>query len=118
STSPLYQSMEIKNDSVVIHFTNESGDLVTKDKYGYLSGFQIAGTDKKFHWAKAYINNNSVIVYSEVVQKPLAVRYAWSDNPGNIDLYNTEGLPASPFRTDDWPLITKGKLFSENPWEF
>lgn len=118
NTSPLYKSMEIKEDSAVIYFTNESGDLVTKDKYGYVRGFQIAGADKKFHWGKAYINNNSVIVYSEEVQKPLAVRYAWSDNPGVIDLYNTEGLPASPFRTDDWLLKTKGKLFSENPWDF
>jgi sialate O-acetylesterase len=118
NTSPLYKSMEIKENSVVIHFTNESGDLITKDKYGYVRGFQIAGADKNFHWAKAYINNNSVVVYSEDVQKPLAVRYAWSDNPGAIDLYNTQSLPASPFRTDDWRLKTKGKLFSENPWEF
>lgn len=118
NTSPLYKSMEIKEDSVVIHFTNESGDLITKDKYGYVRGFQIAGADKNSHWAKAYINNNSVVVYSEDVQKPLAVRYAWSDNPGAVDLYNTQGLPASPFRTDDWPMKTKGKLFSENPWEF
>ena len=118
NTSPLYKSMEVKDDSLVIHFTKESGDIVTRDKYGYVRGFQIAGADKKFHWAKAYINNNSVIVYSEDVQNPLAVRYAWSDNPGAIDLYNTQGLPASPFRTDDWPLTTKGKLFSEDPWVF
>jgi len=118
NTSPLYKSMEIKEDSIVLHFTSESGDLITKDKYGYIRGFQIAGADKNFHWAKAYINNNSVVVYSEDVQKPMAVRYAWSDNPGTINLYNTPGLPASPFRTDDWPLKTKGKLFSQNPWEF
>lgn len=118
NTSPLYKSMEVKEDSIVIHFTIESGDLVTKDKYGYVRGFQIAGADKKFHWAKAYINNNAVIVYSEEVKDPLAVRYAWSDNPGAIDLYNTQGLAASPFRTDDWPLTTKGKLFSEDPWVF
>ena len=66
---------------------------------------------KKFYWAKAYIENNTVIVYSPMVPKPDAVRYAWADNPGVLDLYNMEGLPALPFRTDNWDLSTKGKLF-------
>lgn len=118
SSGPIYKSMEILGDSVIIHFTNSDGDLVTKNKYGYLSGFEIAGADKKFYWAQAFIKNNSIVVYSNDVKKPLAVRYAWSDNPGQVDLYNSNGLPAIPFRTDDWPLKTNGKLFSENQWEY
>ena len=58
-----------------------------------------------------------VVVSSEKVKDPVAVRYAWSDNPGPIDLYNQFGLPAAPFRTDDWPLSTKGNVYSDNPWE-
>ena len=88
-----------------------------KNKYGYLRGFEIAGDDKKFHWARAQMRNNAVIVYCNEVRKPIAVRYAWSDNPGPVDLYNKTGLPAVPFRTDDWPLKNKDKVFSENPWE-
>jgi sialate O-acetylesterase len=65
-----------------------------------------------FHWAKAYIKNNMVIVYADDVKQPVAVRYAWANNPGALDLYNKEGLPVSPFRTDDWKEYTGGKKFS------
>jgi len=115
---PEYESMEIKNDSVIVHFKNGTNHLITKDKYGYVRGFAIAGNDQIFHWAKAFIRNNSLVVYSEKVNDPVAVRYAWSDNPGETDLYNNAGLPAVPFRTDNWPLKTSGKKFSENPWDF
>jgi sialate O-acetylesterase len=118
STGPVYDSMEVKGDSVIIHFAAGTGSLVTKDKYGYVSGFAVAGTDNRFHWAKAYIKNNSVVVYCPAVHHPAAVRYAWSDNPGTVDLYNKAGLPAVPFRTDRLPLKTAGKVFSENPWQF
>jgi len=57
-------------------------------------------------------------VYSQKVNDPVAIRYAWSDNSGETDLYNNAGLPAVPFRTDNWPLKTSGKKFSENPWDF
>ena len=92
--------------------------LVSKDKYGYVRGFAVAGADNKFHWAKAYIKNNTVIVYCKEVAHPVAVRYAWSDNPGETDLYNSRNLPAVPFRTDSLPLKTAGKIFSENPWDY
>lgn len=74
-------------------------------KDGDLVGFSIAGSDKKFVWAKARIDGDSVVVSSEQVAQPAAVRYAWADNP-QCNLYNKEGLPASPFRTDDWPGVT------------
>jgi sialate O-acetylesterase len=117
SSSPAYDSMQVKDDAVIIHYTKNSGDLITRNKYGYINGFAIAGSDHKFYWATAFIQDNAVIVSSPQVKVPVAVRYAWSDNPGELNLYNTNGLPAAPFRTDNWPLTTAGKQFSENPWE-
>ena len=76
---------------------------MAKDTSG-LRQFVIAGADKKFVWANARIKGNTVIVESQAVQNPAAVRYAWADNPLGCNLYNKEGLPASPFRTDDWVL--------------
>ena len=114
---PTFGSMEKKGDSIIIHYAKETGDLVTKNKYGYVSSFAIAGADNKFHWANAFIKNNTVIVTCKEVSNPVAVRYAWSDNPGTTDLYNTSGLPAVPFRTDSLPLKTQGKVYSRNPWE-
>ena len=73
-----------------------------KDKYGYAKGFAIAGEDKKFVWAKAYLDGDKVVVYSDEIKNPVAVRYAWGNNPDDANLYNKEGLPASSFRTDDW----------------
>jgi len=67
-----------------------------------LKYFAIAGADKKFVWAKAKIQGNKVIVRNDDIANPVAVRYAWADNPEGANLYNKEGLPASPFRTDEW----------------
>jgi sialate O-acetylesterase len=64
--------------------------------------FAIAREDEKFVWARAKIADDKVIVWNEKVKKPVAVRYAWADNPEGANLYNKEGLPASPFRTDNW----------------
>jgi sialate O-acetylesterase len=76
---------------------------------GTLKGFTIAGSDKKFYEAKAtIIGANKLVVSSEKVKDPVAVRYGWANNPV-VNLYNKEGLPASPFRTDDWPGITHEK---------
>ena len=72
-----------------------------------MRGFAIAGADRKFHWADARIDGDTVIVSSRDVTNPVAVRYAWADSP-KCNLFNKDGLPASPFRTDDWPGITAG----------
>jgi len=72
---------------------------------GVVKGFAIAGEDRRFVWADARIDGDAVIVASPKVLKPVAVRYGWADNP-IANLYNGAGLPASPFRTDDWPGIT------------
>jgi sialate O-acetylesterase len=74
-----------------------------------LTGFAVAGEDKKFVWAEAKIEGDTVVVSAPGVEKPVAVRYAWADNP-DCNLYNGAGLPASPFRTDDFPMITAGKV--------
>ncbi len=81
-----------------------------KAENGVLMGFQIAGPDRVWHWADARIEGNGeVVVSSPEVPQPVAVRYAWSINPV-CNLYNSEGLPAWPFRTDDWPGVTYGNL--------
>jgi len=107
-SGPIYQSMEITGKEIKIAFTHTGTGLVAKDKYGYLRGFAIAGEDKVFHWANARLEGDTVVVYHPSIQNPLTVRYAWSDNPDDANLYNKEGLPASPFRTDNWPGITEG----------
>jgi sialate O-acetylesterase len=71
-----------------------------------LTGFAIAASDKKFYWANAIITGNEVIVYSDKVTEPVAVRYAWADNP-ECNLINSENLPAIPFRTDNWKGLTQ-----------
>lgn len=105
---PLYKTMNIDGQQAKITFTETGSGLMVKDKYGYIKGFSIAGADKKFHWAKAELmDDNTVVVYSEEVKSPVAVRYGWANNPDDLNLYNKEGLPADPFRTDNWPGITK-----------
>ena len=98
---PLYSAMTIDSSRIELAFTHVGGGLLAKGGTD-IKGFAIAGTDRKFVWAHARIENNRVIVWSEQVQHPAAARYAWADNPAGANLYNREGLPASPFRTDDW----------------
>ncbi len=106
-SGPVYQSMKTEGDKIIVSFNNTGGGLWAKDKYGYLKGFSIAGANHQFVWAQATISGDKIIVQSSTVQNPLAVRYAWGNNPDDAGLYNKEGLPASPFRTDSWPGITQ-----------
>jgi sialate O-acetylesterase len=99
-SGPLYDSMKVEGDQIRIRFTNVGSGLDVKG--GALKGFAIAGADRKFHWADARVADDTVIVSSPSVPNPQAVRYAWAGSP-ECNLYNKEGLPASPFRTDDWP---------------
>ena len=108
SSGPTYHSLNIEGDRAVITFGNTGSGLVCHDKYGYLKGFAICGADKKFYWARADIEGNKVVVHAAEVKTPVAVRYAWADNPDDANLYNGDGLPAVPFRTDQWPGITAG----------
>ena len=97
-SGPIYESMKIEGGKVVVSFTNTGGGLAVRGDE--LRCFAIAGADKRFVWAKARIENDKVVVWSEQVPDPVAVRYAWADNPEGANLYNAEGLPASPYRTD------------------
>jgi hypothetical protein len=99
SSGPLPAGHEFKNDTIILKFTHTDGGLKSKD--AELKGFAIAGEDRKWVWATARIEGDQVIVSSPEVKAPIAVRYAWADNPP-APLINGAGLPASPFRTDDW----------------
>ena len=98
-SGPIFQSSVADGNKIVISFSHIGSGLITDDG-GELSEFSIAGADKKFVWANARIEGDKVIVWNEKVANPVYVRYAWADNPVNPNLYNKEGLPASPFRTD------------------
>ena len=98
-SGPLYKSMKVKGNKVDLSFSNTGSGLIAKDGKE-LRYFAIAGADKKFVWAKAEIIGNKVIVWSDDITNPVAVRYAWSDNPEGANLYNKEGLPASPFNAE------------------
>lgn len=103
-SGPLYTGAKIEDGSIRISFDHLGGGLVAQD--GPLKRFAIAGEDRKWVWADAVIDGDTVVVSSPQVAKPLAVRYAWANNPDGCNLYNKAGLPASPFRTDDWPAVT------------
>lgn len=100
-SGPTYQSMQIKNNRCFIKFDTHGSVLVAKNG-SPLKGFQVAGIDHKFYWADAKIDGDEVVVWSSAVKNPVAVRYAWANNPDGSNLYNKEGLPASSFRTDEW----------------
>lgn len=115
-SGPLYKAMAVEGDKVRLVFDHVGGGLWAAEKDpdssgempkasadGKLKGFAVAGADKKWHWAEATIDGETVVVRSDKVKEPVAVRYAHRGNPmGNCNLYNKEGLPASPFRTDSW----------------
>ena len=95
-SGPIYKSCVIEADSIKIEFDHVGIGLVAKGG-GDLDQFAIAGADRKFVWAEARIQNNHVVVWSSEIKNPVYVRYAWADNPEGANLYNIEGLPASPF---------------------
>jgi sialate O-acetylesterase len=128
---PYYQSMTVEDSRIRVKFTNTDGGLLAKplpatyrvrmvvnqtaplapnSPGSEVEGFAICGDDKKFVWADAKIDGDSVVVWSDQVPHPTAVRYAWADNP-TCNLYNGAGLPAAPFRTDTFPVITQFNRF-------
>jgi sialate O-acetylesterase len=102
-SGPVYDSIKVDGDKVVLSFKHTDGGLVAKG--GPLEGFTIAGLDHKFVKAEALLRDDTVVVANKDVSKPVAVRYGWSNFP-IVNLYNKVGLPATPFRTDDFPLFT------------
>jgi sialate O-acetylesterase len=106
-SGPLFRNYKIDGKKVLISFDHTASGLAARDG-GALRGFKICGEDKKFYEAKAEIEGDGIIVWNDSVENPVSVRYAWADNP-DCNLINSARLPASPFRTDDWPEITYGK---------
>jgi len=103
---PRFRQMQVKANKIILNFDHLGGGLEARG--GRLRGFAICGADQKFVWANAEIDGGRVVVSSPQVEKPFAVRYGWADYPV-VNLFNREGLPASPFRTDDFPMITTPK---------
>ncbi|MDP7205867.1 MAG: hypothetical protein QGH11_09875, partial [Pirellulaceae bacterium] len=105
AAGPDLESVRRRGNQLVITFHPHPSGLVAA-RAGPLDGFAIAGKDRRFAWADAIIRGNMVILSAAGISKPVAVRYAWAMNPSRRNLlYNGEGLPASPFRTDSWPLF-------------
>jgi sialate O-acetylesterase len=107
-SGPVYRSMAVEGNAAVLRFDHVGGGLVAKGDE--LTGFQIAGEDREFHAAKAEIKGDTVVVSSEKVSRPVAVRYGWVNfAKPTLNFFNKEGLPATPFRTDSLPLTTDPK---------
>ena len=109
-SGPLYQSMKVQGKTIMINFTNTGSGLMIKN--GSLKGFEIAGADKQFYPAEASIEGDHIVVRSKDVSSPVAVRFGWMDDAGEDNLFNKEGFPASPFRTDHWKGITEAQKFA------
>jgi sialate O-acetylesterase len=103
-SGPVFKKMKVKDGQAVLSFDHADSGLEAKG--GPLTGFAICGEDRNFVWAEARIEDDKVIVGSPSVTEPVAVRYGWSDFPV-VNLWNKAGLPATPFRTDDFPMVTK-----------
>ncbi|HMP87326.1 MAG TPA: sialate O-acetylesterase, partial [Lacibacter sp.] len=99
ASGPLFDRMQVSGQKIILHFRETGSGLTTCDGKA-LQQIAIAGADKKFDWAKAVIKGNTVEVWSNAVPQPAHVRYAWADNPQGANLCNNEGLPASPFTTE------------------
>jgi len=109
--NPMFESMKIQGNQAILTLKNSGSGLKVVDKFGYVRGFEIAGADKRFFYAQAQITGENIVVSHSKVPSPVAVRYAWSNAPVDANVFNAEGLPLCPFRTDDWPGITSGKKF-------
>ena len=109
-SGPMYKSMKVEGSKINIYFTNTGSGLIAKN--GELKGFEIAGNDEQFYPAKATIEGDHVVVSSDSVSNPVAVRFGWMDDAGEDNLFNKEGFPAAPFRTDNRKGITEENKFA------
>ena len=110
-SGPIYESMKIDGNKILLTLSHIGGGLMAQGG-GELKGFAICGNDRHFVWAQAMIEGERIVVWNEDIANPVAVRYAWADNPEGASLYNVEGLPASPFRTDSY---TSPDILSDYP---
>lgn len=110
-TGPVIKSFKTEGNKIVLDFLETGGGLMTKENAPELKGFEIAGADQKFYPAHAKIEANRVRIYADEVSSPAAVRYGWADDAGTANLFNREGFPAAPFRTDQWKGMTEGQKY-------
>jgi len=101
-SGPVFQKAQFTGNKVRIEFEPQASALAVRGGGNVVSGFEVAGDDRRFHPAIAVIEGGAIVAASDEVPTPRALRYAWSDNPVQANLVNSDGLPASPFRTDDW----------------
>lgn len=99
-SGPVYKRHQVEQGRIRVFFDHTAAGLTAADGSKNLKGFSIAGPEGTFRWAEAYIDQNSVVVYNPEVKNSKNVRYGWEDNPEEVNLFNSAGLPASPFRTD------------------
>ncbi|HOW90124.1 MAG TPA: sialate O-acetylesterase, partial [Elusimicrobiales bacterium] len=111
SRGPAYLSMRTDGDKAVVSFSEVGSGLEARGPGGKLNGFELAGADRVFRPAEAYISGDAVVLRSPEVPAPAAVRYGWRGDAGADNLYNKEGFPAAPFRTDDWKGVTEGAVY-------
>lgn len=104
---PTYTSMQVNGNEVTVSFDHIGTGLFTPDKYGYIKGFEMAGANQVFYFARAAVKNNTVVLSCSEVSSPVAVRFGWMGDATECNLFNREGFPALPFRTDAWKTITK-----------
>lgn len=112
-SGPKYKDLKIKKGKAVVSFDLFGSQFKVQGNNGLINEFEIAGKDKKFYNAYAKVDGDKIIVWADNVKNPVAVRFAWSHNPADLNLYNKEGLPATPFRTDDWRGATDGISFDD-----
>ena len=105
-SGPLFKSLSIENDKAIVSFDHSSCGLIVRENSEEVKGFEIAGSDGHFYPAVATIDGNQIVLQNPSVKVPAAVRYAWADNSIDANLYNKDGFPAAPFRTDEWRSIT------------
>ncbi|EON76985.1 Sialic acid-specific 9-O-acetylesterase [Lunatimonas lonarensis] len=108
-SGPVYKAMKTEGNTLRVSFDHVGSGLWINDRYGYVKGFAVAGTDRQFHWVKGTQDGNDILLDVSSIANPVAIRYGWADNPDDVNVYNKEGLPLEPFRTDDWQGITYGK---------
>ena len=101
-SGPVYRDVQVQGNALHIGFDLQGSTLAVRGGGDVVQGFELAGADRRFHPATASVEGDAVVVTSDAVSKPVAVRYAWRDNPENANLTNREKLPASPFRSDAW----------------
>lgn len=111
-SGPVFRKLKIKGKEAVVLFKHVYSGLQTKPGTGELKGFEIAESDQQFKPAVARIEGNTVIVSAKGVDKPVAVRYSWADDAGQSNLFNKDGFPAGPFRTDNWTELTRNNVFT------